>query len=65
LWPQAIVLGSRIEAAKHLLEQGSLSLGEVAYASGFADQSHLTRVLRQATGLTPARYRYERTAAAG
>ena len=48
LWPQAMVLGSRIEAAKHLLEQGSLSLGEVAYASGFADQSHLTRAFRQA-----------------
>jgi AraC family transcriptional regulator len=55
--PQTMLLGSRIEAAKHLLERGAASLGEVAYATGFADQSHLTRTIRQATGLTPARYR--------
>lgn len=57
LWPQAMILGSRIEAAKHLLERGEASLSQVAYAAGFADQSHLTRVLRQSTGLTPSRYR--------
>jgi AraC family transcriptional regulator len=46
-----------MEAAKHLLEQGDASLSQVAYAAGFADQSHLTRAIRGATGLTPARYR--------
>jgi AraC family transcriptional regulator len=57
LWPQAMILGSRIEAAKHLLERGDASLSEVAYETGFADQSHLTRALRRSTGLTPACYR--------
>jgi AraC family transcriptional regulator len=61
LWPLAMVLGSRIEAAKHLLESGTTPLSGVAYASGFADQSHLTRALRCATGLTPADYRRGRS----
>jgi AraC-like DNA-binding protein len=56
LWPQTMILGSRIEAAKHLLEGGA-SLSRVAYATGFADQSHFTRVFRRSTGWTPGRYR--------
>jgi len=57
LAPYAMVLGSRIEAAKNLLERREISLSAVAYATGFADQSHLTRVFRRAIGWTPARYR--------
>lgn len=57
LWPQTMILGSRIEAAKHLLERRETSLSRIAYATGFADQSHLTRAFRQSTGLTPANYR--------
>jgi AraC family transcriptional regulator len=56
-----MVIGSRIEAAKHLLEGAAVSLSEVAYRAGFADQSHLTRVFQRATGMTPARYRATRT----
>jgi AraC family transcriptional regulator len=62
LWPHTMVLGSRIEAAKHLLEQCSMPLSEVAYETGFADQSHLTRTLRRVTGHTPASYRSGRSA---
>jgi AraC family transcriptional regulator len=65
LWPQAMILGSRIEIAKHLLEHDGGSLSEVAYASGFSDQSHLTRAFRRATGLTPGRYRMRRLAGYG
>jgi AraC family transcriptional regulator len=57
LSPYAMVLGSRVEAAKNLLERREMPLSGVAYATGFADQSHLTRVFRRATGITPARYR--------
>jgi AraC-like DNA-binding protein len=32
-------------------------LSQVAYAAGFADQSHLTRTFRRATGYTPGLYR--------
>jgi AraC family transcriptional regulator len=57
LSPYAMVLGSRIEAARHLLEQPELSLSEVAFATGFSDQSHLTRVFRRSVGSTPAQFR--------
>jgi len=34
--------------------------GEVALACGFADQAHMTRVVRKTVGFTPARYRRAR-----
>lgn len=44
----------RIARALEALRASDLPLAEVAARAGFADQSHLTRVLRAATGLTPA-----------
>ena len=34
-----------------------VSLAEIGLATGFADQSHFTRVFRQMTGYTPACFR--------
>jgi AraC-like DNA-binding protein len=39
------------------LAEPDRSLADVAYHTGFADQSHLTRTLRAMTGLTPLEYR--------
>jgi AraC family transcriptional regulator len=50
----------RLEWAAAVLTRGEGSLADVAAASGFADQSHFTRVFRRHTGLTPAEYRRER-----
>lgn len=47
----------RIERAQSLLQDRRLSLAEIALETGFADQSHLTRVFRKITGETPAAYR--------
>jgi AraC family transcriptional regulator len=47
----------RVRAAAELLRRSSLTLADVAAGTGFADQSHLTRVFKQVTGLTPGRYR--------
>src|SRR5262249_34437110 len=47
---------AQIERAKQataLLEQG-VSLIEAAYQAGYADQSHMTRALKQLIGYTPA-----------
>ena len=33
------------------------TLSEIAAATGFADQSHMTRVFRPHMGTTPAKYR--------
>lgn len=53
----------RLEAAAERLRQGERPISEIATESGFADQSHLTRLFRKQFGPTPARYR--RTAKRG
>lgn len=47
----------RVSEAAALLASRDRSLSSVAYAAGFADQSHLTRVFKRETGLTPGAYR--------
>lgn len=47
----------RANRAAALLASSSRSLADVALAAGFADQSHLCRVFRAATGLSPLAYR--------
>ena len=47
---------SRIQHAIKLLRQGA-SPSEAANEAGFSDQPHLTRLLKQATGRTPSKFR--------
>jgi AraC family transcriptional regulator len=47
------VLRRRLERARSLLQQDELSLTEIAFASGFAHQSHMSRWMRQEFGATP------------
>jgi AraC family transcriptional regulator len=46
----------RIDFARRQLV-GSADLSDIAYASGFCDQSHFSRCFKRHTGLTPAEYR--------
>jgi AraC-like DNA-binding protein len=46
----------RLDRARHLLARG-VPLAEVATASGFVDQSHLTRHFKQYLHMTPGQYR--------
>lgn len=55
--PHRFVQDRRIEAARHLLEQTRMPLAQIATASGFSSQSHLTSAMRQATGQSPGRWR--------
>lgn len=55
--PHRWVMGRRVEQAEHWLAEGRLAVKEVAALCGFADQAHLTRVLRAMRGTTPARLR--------
>lgn len=50
---KAITQIERANQAVQLLEQG-VSLLDVAYQVGYADQSHMTRALKHFTGYTPA-----------
>lgn len=47
----------RIEAAQRLLRDTRTSIADIATATGFADQAHLTRAFRSAVGATPAAWR--------
>jgi AraC family transcriptional regulator len=70
--PYQYLMKQRVERAKQLLKQGSLALAtpllsrkppgtEIAISTialdcGFANQTHLTKVFRQMTGMTPKAY---------
>lgn len=53
--PHRYLIGRRIDNARRLLLAGT-PVGEVAAATGFHDQAHLTRHFRQQVGATPARF---------
>ena len=48
---------ARIEKAKELMRLSNYSLTEIAYHTGFSDQSHFTRIFRKMTGENPSAYR--------
>lgn len=56
--PSDYVLALRIQEARRMLAMTSKSVAEVAFATGFYDQSHFTKRFRQATGMTPSEYRH-------
>lgn len=47
----------RVERATALLHRLDMPLTEIALECGFADQSHLTRVFKRRTGITPGAFR--------
>lgn len=49
----------RIEKAIGLIRQKKYALTEIAYLTGFSDQSHFTRIFKQHTGKNPSAYRKE------
>jgi AraC-like DNA-binding protein len=57
--PHVYLTDCRVRAARRLLTQGD-EVADVALACGFSDQSHLTRIFKAHSGLTPGRYRQAR-----
>jgi AraC family transcriptional regulator len=55
--PHQFVLRKRVERAQALLGNPALSLAEIALRTGFADQSHFTRMFHRLTGVAPRQYR--------
>ena len=47
----------RIEKSIQLLASGKYSLTEIAYLTGFSDQSHFTRIFKKVTGLKPGEWK--------
>ena len=54
--PHAYQIQVRVGEARRLLALGN-SIADTAAATGFTDQSHLTRHFNRLTGVTPGRYR--------
>jgi AraC family transcriptional regulator len=46
----------KVEKALYLIKSSDRSLTDIAYACGFADQSHFIRVFKEVTGFLPAAY---------
>lgn len=57
--PYQFLLQRRIARARAMLAGHVNSLADIAYACGFASQSHMTDVFRKATGVSPGRYRQD------
>jgi AraC-like DNA-binding protein len=55
LTPHAYLMQRRVQAARRLIAAGT-SLAEAALASGFADQSHMTRLFVRNFGVSPGAY---------
>ncbi|MFD5654037.1 helix-turn-helix transcriptional regulator [Streptomyces sp. NPDC127039] len=51
--PRQYVMRRRLERARRSLLTTNRSIAEIAAEHGFADQSHLTRMMRRHTGTTP------------
>ena len=58
--PYAYLTNVRVRHALRYLRDG-MRPAEAAAACGFADQSHLSRMFKRSTGLTPGRFKVDRT----
>jgi AraC-like DNA-binding protein len=53
--PRHLAQVARLQQVSRCAQQGA-TLADIAAHTGFADQAHMTRVVRQLTGLTPRRF---------
>lgn len=57
LSPHQWMIERRIERSCELMRDPTLSLTDIAYTAGFADQSHFTRMFTRRIGVTPRAWR--------
>ena len=55
--PNEYITCRKLQEAKHLLAETSLSVYEVCLKSGFSDASYFSTVFKRYEGITPAEYR--------
>ena len=58
--PHRWLLRHRVQVAKVLMEDNRQTLAQIAVATGFADQSHFTRVFAKHAGVSPGAWRRAR-----
>lgn len=57
LSPYQWVIERRLGRAEFLLKQSSMELAEIAFATGFSSQSHMTTLFSKRSGVTPSEFR--------
>lgn len=62
--PHAHILRKRVALARRLMVETRAPLAEIALDCGMADQSHLNRIFRRFTGMSPHAWRRSMAAAA-
>jgi AraC family transcriptional regulator len=55
--PHNYLLNLRLERARELLKNPSLSLIDIALDCGFSSHSHMSRLFHKRVGVTPSAYR--------
>jgi AraC-like DNA-binding protein len=55
--PVSWISKKRLELAKDLLENSTLSIGEVAFECGYENQTHFSRVFKERGGISPMQFR--------
>lgn len=55
--PNQYIAQLRVEKARKLLGETTLSMGEIAWRCGFGDQNYFSRIFKKMTGVTPSQYR--------
>lgn len=55
--PQEFIIGRRISRARELLANTDEPVGQIAAATGFSSQAHLSTAFKKRLGVSPARYR--------
>lgn len=55
--PQEYIIGRRLSRAREMLVTDQLTIAEVAAATGFSSQAHLTTAFKKRLGVTPSDYR--------
>lgn len=63
--PHDYLIRRRVELTMRLLSATDMALSEIAFAVGFADQSHCSRRFRQHVGMSPCDYRRLRKVCVG
>jgi AraC family transcriptional regulator len=58
--PHRYLLQARVERVKALLMSSDRSLASIADETGFSDQSHMSKVFRKFTGVSPKAFRSNR-----
>ncbi|MGB5815458.1 MAG: helix-turn-helix domain-containing protein, partial [Thermoanaerobaculia bacterium] len=54
---QSVIDKVRFNLARELLQEATVTVGDVAIATGFSDSTHFARMFRRTGGLSPLEYR--------